>query len=180
LTIRWFNTLAIQTITLTVGWQIYELTRNPLDLGLIGLAQFIPIFIFILPSGVVADKFDRKIVLAICNIIHLAVCFFLLFYSLSGPTSIVPILLVLLIHGTARAMYQPSLSAILPNIVEKRLFPNATAYNSSVSKLGHLIGPLIAGIIISLFNIWVYLFAIACFSISTIATFVLKNPKKPR
>ncbi len=179
LTIRWFNTLAIQTITLTVGWQIYELTRNPLDLGLIGLAQFIPIFIFILPSGVIADKFDRKIIIAICNIIHLAVCFFLLFYSLSAPKSIVPILLVLLIHGTARAMYQPALSAILPNIVEKKLFPNATAYNSSVSKLGHLIGPLIAGIIISLFNIWVYLFAIVCFSISTIATFFLNNPKNP-
>ncbi|MAL63959.1 MAG: MFS transporter, partial [Rhizobiales bacterium] len=71
LSIRWFYSLAIQSITLTVGWQVYVLTGNPLDLGLIGLAQVLPIFLFILPSGVIADKFDRKVVITLCTIVHL-------------------------------------------------------------------------------------------------------------
>ena len=179
LSIRWFYSVAIQSITLTVGWQVYILTGNPLDLGLIGLAQVFPIFLFILPSGVIADKFDRKIVICLCTIVHLLVAVYLLYYSLSGPTSIWPILIALLVHGTARAMYQPSLSAILPNIVEKKVFPNATAYNSSVGKLGHLIGPLISGVIISFYDTKVYIFAIICFAISTISTLFLKNPKNP-
>ena len=179
LSIRWFYSVAIQSITLTVGWQVYILTGNPLDLGLIGLAQVFPIFLFILPSGVIADKFDRKIVICLCTIVHLLVAVYLLYYSLSGPTSIWPILIALLVHGTARAMYQPSLSAILPNIVEKKVFPNATAYNSSVGKLGHLIGPLISGVIISFYDTKVYIFAIISFAISTISTLFLKNPKNP-
>lgn len=177
LSIRWFYSLAIQSITLTVGWQVYTLTGNPLDLGLIGLAQVFPIFLFILPSGVIADKFDRKLVISLCTIVHLFVAIYLLYYSLSDPTSIWPILTALLVHGTARAMYQPSLSAILPNIVEKKVFPNATAYNSSMGKLGHLIGPLASGIIISFYDTKVYIFAIVCLGISTLSTLLLKNPK---
>ena len=177
LSIRWFYSLAIQSITLTVGWQVYTLTGNPLDLGLIGLAQVFPIFLFILPSGVIADKFDRKLVISLCTIVHLFVAIYLLYYALSDPTSIWPILTALLVHGTARAMYQPSLSAILPNIVEKKVFPNATAYNSSMGKLGHLIGPLASGIIISFYDTKVYIFAIVCLGISTLSTLLLKNPK---
>ena len=177
LTIRWFYSLAIQSITLTVGWQVYVLTGNPLDLGLIGLAQVLPIFLFILPSGVIADKFDRRSVITLCTIVHLLVAIYLLYYSLGQPDSIWPILAALLVHGTARAMYQPSLNAILPNIVEKKLFPNATAYNSSVGKLGHLIGPLASGIIIAFYDTKVYIFAIVCLGISTLSTVLLKNPK---
>ena len=177
LSIRWFYSLAIQSITLTVGWQVYILTGNPLDLGLIGLAQVLPIFLFILPSGVIADKFDRKVVITLCTMVHLLVAIYLLYYSLGDPESIWPILAALLVHGTARAMYQPSLNAILPNIIEKKLFPNATAYNSSVGKLGHLLGPLASGIIIAFYDTKVYFFAIVCLGISTLSTLLLKNPK---
>lgn len=177
LQIRWFNSIAIQAITLTVGWQVYEMTRSPIDLGLVALAQVIPIFIFILPSGIVADKFDRKKVLTLSNIIHLIITLYLYYYALSDPNSIYPILIALMINGIARSMYQPSLQAILPNIVEKKLFSIATAYYSSVSKLGHLLGPLMAGIIISFYDTNVYLFAAICFVITILSTLLLKNPK---
>lgn len=177
LQIRWFNSIAIQAITLTVGWQVYEMTRSPIDLGLVALAQVIPIFIFILPSGIVADKFDRKKVLTLSNIIHLIITLYLYYYALSDPNSIYPILIALMINGVARSMYQPSLQAILPNIVEKKLFSIATAYYSSVSKLGHLLGPLMAGIIISFYDTNVYLFAAICFVITILSTLLLKNPK---
>tara|TARA_Y100000590_G_scaffold458305_1_gene612769 strand:- start:1881 stop:3092 length:1212 start_codon:yes stop_codon:yes gene_type:complete len=177
LQIRWFNSIAIQAITLTVGWQVYEMTRNPIDLGLVALAQVIPIFVFILPSGIIADKFDRKKVLTISNIIHLIITLYLYYYALSDPDSIYPILIALMINGIARSIYQPSLQAILPNIVEKKLFPIATAYYSSVSKLGHLFGPLMAGIIIAFYDVNVYLFAAICFVITILSTLILKNPK---
>ena len=177
LQIRWFNSIAIQAITLSVGWQVYEMTRNPIDLGLVALAQVIPIFVFILPSGIIADKFDRKKVLTISNIIHLIITLYLYYYALSDPDSIYPILIALMINGIARSIYQPSLQAILPNIVEKKLFPIATAYYSSVSKLGHLFGPLMAGIIIAFYDVNVYLFAAICFVITILSTLILKNPK---
>jgi MFS family permease len=177
LAIRWFNSFAIQAINLTVGWQVYNLTRNPLDLGLIGLAQFAPIFLLILPAGLIADKYNRKYTLIITNVIHSLVAAYLLYYSFTEATTIYPILFILFIHGIARALYQPSLSAILPNIVTPNLFPRAVSYYSSVSKLGHLGGPAIAGILIVYIDNWVYLVASISFFISVIFGHLLKNPK---
>ena len=65
ISLRWFNSFAIQIITLSVGWQVYTATKDPLALGLIGLAQFAPIFFLILPAGVIADKYNRKNILII-------------------------------------------------------------------------------------------------------------------
>ena len=108
---------------------------------------------------------------------HLLVAIYLLYYSLGDPESIWPILAALLVHGTARAMYQPSLNAILPNIVEKKLFPNATAYNSSVGKLGHLLGPLASGIIIAFYDTKVYILQLFAWGFQPLSTLILKNPK---
>ena len=177
LAIRWFNSFAVQAINLTVGWQIYNLTGNPLDLGLIGLAQFAPIFLLILPAGLIADKYNRKYVTILTNIIHVFVAAYLLYYSFSEMTTIYPVLFILCIHGIARAIYQPSMSSILPNIVSVDLFPRAVSYYSSVSKLGHLAGPVIAGILIAYIDNWVYLVASISFFISVIFGFLLQNPK---
>ncbi|MBT4203717.1 MAG: MFS transporter [Rhodobiaceae bacterium] len=177
LAIRWFNSFAVQAINLTVGWQIYNLTGNPLDLGLIGLAQFAPIFLLILPAGLIADKYNRKNVTILTNIIHVFVAAYLLYYSFSEMTTIYPVLFILCIHGIARAIYQPSMSSILPNIVSVDLFPRAVSYYSSVSKLGHLAGPVIAGILIAYIDNWVYLVASISFFISVIFGFLLQNPK---
>jgi hypothetical protein len=92
-------------------------------------------------------------------------------------TTIYPVLFILCIHGIARAIYQPSMSSILPNIVSVDLFPRAVSYYSSVSKLGHLAGPVIAGILIAYIDNWVYLVASISFFISVIFGFLLQNPK---
>ena len=77
---RWFNSLAIQLITVTVGWQIYEMTSDPIDLGLVGLSQVVPIFVLFLVSGLAADRLNRRAIIAACNLTHVLVVGFL-FYT---------------------------------------------------------------------------------------------------
>ena len=78
------NSFALQLVALTVGWQIYELTRNPLDLGLAGLAQAGPIFVLFLLAGFAADRLNRRAVLSTCSLIHALVAGSLVYYASTG------------------------------------------------------------------------------------------------
>jgi len=177
---RWFNSFGNQLITVTVGWQIYEMTSNPLDLGLVGLAQFAPIFLLFLPAGLAADRLNRRAIMATCNLIHVLVAGFFLYYALSGATVPWPIFTVLLIHGCARAFYSPSLSSILPNLVEKKQFPTAIAYVTSIEKLTQLAGPVLAGVLIALIGYWVYLLALVSYAIAAGCAALLVSPRRER
>ncbi len=175
ISIRWFNSFAIQVITLTVGWQVYTATKDPLALGLIGLAQFAPIFFFILPAGVVADKYNRKKILVICNLLQVIVSGFFLYYSLFAfnNASILPIYLLLIVHGTARAFYEPNIFAVLPNIVKPEIFPRAVTYVNFFNEFGSLFGPILAGLLIAIIGEWVYLIALFSFLIATLSALAI-------
>jgi MFS family permease len=180
MSVRWFNSLAIQLITVTVGWQIYEMTSNPLDLGFVGLSQFAPIFFLFLAAGLAADRLNRRAIIASCNIAHVLVAAFLFVYAQTGATAPWPIFVVLLIHGGARAFYHPSLTSILPNIVPRQQFPSAIAYATSVGKLSQLAGPALAGILIALIGLWVYLVALVSFAIAAVCAALLVSPGRER
>ena len=175
ISLRWFNSFAIQIITLSVGWQVYTATKDPLALGLIGLAQFAPIFFLILPAGVIADKYNRKNILIICNLLQIMVAGFFLYYTVFGfdKISILPIYLLLIIHGAARAFYEPNIFAILPNIVKPEMFPRSVTYVNFFNEFGSLIGPIVAGLLIAIIGGWVYLIALLSFLIATISAFLL-------
>jgi len=177
---RWFNSLAIQLVTVTVGWQIYEMTSDPLDLGLVGLTQFAPIFLLFLAAGLAADRMNRRAIMTACNLTHLLVSASLLFYAQSGHDDPWPIFLVLMLHGGARAFYHPSLTSILPNLVPTAQFARAIAYGTSVSKLSHLAGPALAGLLIALIGTWVFLIALTCFAVAAAGTASLVSPRRAR
>ena len=177
---RMFNSLAIQFVTVTVGWQIYEMTSNPLDLGLVGLFQIAPIFCLFMAAGLAADRMNRRLIIASCNFVHGLVAAFLLYYALSGGTDPWPIFLVLLLHGTGRAFYHPSLVSILPNLVEKSQFPSAIAYTTSVGKFSQLAGPALAGLLIATIGYWVYFLALVSFAISLVCAALLVSPRRDR
>ncbi len=172
-----FGHIALKIISLTVGWQIYIETGSPLALGLIGLIQFAPQFFLILPAGVLADKYNRRHILIICNLVQIFVAGFLLYYSIygTGKGSIIPIYLILIIHGIAMSFEGPSTFGILPNLVKREIFPRAVHYVNFFEEFGSLSGPIIAGIFIAYIGMWVYLVALISFAIATLSAILLPD-----
>ena len=75
---------AVQIMSVAVGWQVYDLTRNPLDLGFVGLAQFLPALLLVLVTGLIADKFNRRLIIGLCLFVEVACAFGLLVFTLSA------------------------------------------------------------------------------------------------
>jgi MFS family permease len=144
---RFLTTFAVQMQSVAIGWQVYATTGNPLDLGLIGLAQFLPFIILILPAGQVADRQDRRFILALCYVLEAVCAALLLLYTLSGITEVWPVFATLVLFGSARAFSQPAAHAITPNLVPVGAFSNAIALNSSASHIASITGPAAGGVL---------------------------------
>lgn len=141
------NQLALQVLHVAVGWQVYALTKNPLHLGLIGLSQFLPFVVFVLPAGQLADRVDRKLIIVGCYALHLASGAALLALSLAGSTTAWPIFIVMMALGVARAFTSPAQQSILPNLVPPAFFAQAVAINSSSWQLAAITGPALGGLL---------------------------------
>ena len=139
--------LATQMLGVTVGWQIYDVTKTPMSLAFVGLAQFLPGFLLAIVGGHVADRVDRRKVLVVCHV-GVAVCATILAVrSYLGLTDIVPIYSVLVLLGTIRAFSGPAGSALMPNLVEREELQSAIAINSSSWQLSAIVGPSLGGAI---------------------------------
>ncbi len=131
-----------------VAWQVYEITRNPASLGLIGVAIFIPILLFSLIGGLVADKVNRKKLLILslmAQTVLATILFGLTFYNLITPLWIYSILFFI---STAQSFSLPVRQAVSPNLVPKEYLMNATSVGTLQHQTGILIGPAIAGFLI--------------------------------
>ena len=144
---RFLTTLAVQMQSVAIGWQVYEMTRNPLDLGLIGLAQFLPFVLLVLPAGQVADRINRKLILTLCYGVETLCALLLLTWSLSSADVVRPVFAVLVLFGCARAFAMPTSQAITPNLVPRVAFPNAVALNSSMGHIATIAGPALGGVL---------------------------------
>ena len=145
LSARFIVSVATQVQTVAVGWQIFSVTGDPLDLGLVALSQFLPFILLILPAGHVADRYDRRRVQVLTYAL-LAVCAaVLLGLSLNGVEDPLPVYGVMVLFGIARAFNQPTGQALLPNLAPIELFPRAVAVNSSLGQVATIAGPAIGG-----------------------------------
>ena len=124
---RFVATIAVQMQTVAVGWQVYEVTRDPLDLGLVGLSQFLPFVALILPAGHFADSRDRRRLLALCFALEGLCALLLLAFAWHGLGSALPVFGVMLLFGTARAFAMPTGQALLPNLVPRERLGTADA-----------------------------------------------------
>jgi MFS family permease len=147
LSARFLATLAAQIQTVAVGWQVYALTRDPLDLGLIGLSQFLPFVILILPAGQIADRHDRRRIVTWCYATETVCAVLLLLFTLYGITSASPVFAAMILLGCARAFSMPSGQALLPNLVPVEDFTRAVALNSTVFQVATVAGPAIGGLV---------------------------------
>ena len=103
ITARFLATLAVQMQTVAVGWQVYSVTRDPFDLGLVGLSQFLPFVLLILPAGHLADSRDRRRILATCFALECVCALLLLAFAVHGLESARPVFAVMVLFGIARA-----------------------------------------------------------------------------
>ena len=174
------NVIGIHSLTVAVGWYVYKLTGDPLDLGLIGLAQFAPALVLFLFAGMAADRFDRRRIMVACNIVHgLAVASLIALFWFELGT-IWPILGILALHGAARSFYHTASQAVLPNLMPRDQFPKAVAYSSSANKAAQLAGPAFGGFLIAGIGDGVYVFTLIMFLIAGIsAALISGNLKVP-
>jgi MFS family permease len=166
---RTFNAMGTHAFTVAIGWHVYNLTGDPLDLGLIGLAQFAPVFALFLIAGIAADRIDRRLILIVCNGVHFVSVGAIMAVLRLDMSSMAVILAILAVHGAARAFYHPASQAILPSLVGQDQFPKAIAFSSSANKAAQLAGPAIGGALIAWVGDGVYLAIIGSFAVSGIA-----------
>jgi len=139
--------LAAEMQAVAVGWQVYGLTHRPLDLGLVGLAQFLPGILLFLVAGQTADRFPRKNILQACMGGYALVSLLLFLFTLGRITSVFPIYGVLLLNGAARTFSMPASQALLPTLVAEEHFPQAVAWGSSALRTATILGPVVGGLV---------------------------------
>ena len=147
---RFSVSVAVQMQTIAVGIQVYGLTHNPLDLGLIGLSQFAPFFALVLFAGQAADRWDRRRILLGCLLVLLLCALALLGLTLRGLSSPAPVFAVMVLFGLARAFMSPATQALMPNLVPARLFSQAVGLNSSLWQVATIAGPALGGALYAL------------------------------
>lgn len=144
---RFLGSLAVQMQTVAVGWQVYDVTRDPLDLGLVGLSQFLPFVLLVLPAGHFADRRDRRRILVGCYGLLLACSLLLLAFAWRGLASAWPVFAVMTLFGITRAFHMPASQALLPNLVDRDHFGAAVALNTSVWQVTTIAGPALGGVL---------------------------------
>jgi MFS family permease len=137
-----------QMLGVAIGWELYERTRDPLALGLVGLVQVLPVVLLALPAGHLADRFDRKrIAVAAALALALSALGLALLSFTVGPLLLVYICLLLI--GVARAFQSPATSSLLSQVVPARHFSNAATWESSAWQASAILGPALGGLIIA-------------------------------
>jgi MFS family permease len=144
---RFLIVITLEMQSVAVGWQVYEITKRPLDLGLVGLAQFLPGILLFLLSGQAVDRFDRRKLLTLCYGGFGLCSGLLLGIARHGVHSAYPIYAVIALVGAVRSLNGPTARAILPQLVPEQHFPNAVAWNASIFQTATILGPAIGGLL---------------------------------
>src|SRR6201996_4040207 len=167
---RFIATLAIQVQSVAIGWQVYDIERTPLALGLVGLCEFVPMFLLTLPAGEIADRFDQRRVLALGQAM-LGVCagLFLLF-SLLFPRNALPFYGVLILFGAARGFSAPSGQSMLAFLVPPERLAKSIALSSSAFTVAVIAGPALGGFLFAFGPIATYSVGFFGFAAAAILT----------
>ena len=180
---RLLGNLATQIEAIALAWHIYAVARlsgsvaeGAFAVGMLGLAQFLPMFVLALIAGETADRHDRRIIMALCMGVELisAAAFCALAYF--GSTALWPIYAIAVAFGAARAFYSPASAALGPTLVPRSLLPRAIAMNSLSWQLASVIGPAIGGILVAFSAVLAFGAAGVLFAVSLLLLFCFASP----
>ena len=176
---RTLATLAVQMQNVAIGWQVYSMTHNLFDLGLIGRAQFAPFLLLILIAGHAADRYDRRNLIAIALAAQLLCGLTLLAFTMAGLGTVWPVFAVLVLFGSARAFMGPATQAILVNLVPPESFSKAVALSSSSFHVAVILGPTLGGLFYLAGPKTVYVISSALLVAAVVMMCMVKSVKQP-
>ena len=178
----WFasaaGSFAANIISVSVGWYIYDITRNPLYLGFVGLAQFLPALLLVLVTGLAADTFPRRVIMSVCLGVELLSTGVLLLVAAGHIMEIWPIYFALVIIGLGRAFMSPASSSLAPNLVPPEALSNALSLNATAWQSANIIGPAVGGLLYGISAGTA--FGAAVVLIATAAVLILFIPRPPQ
>ena len=170
---------AIEMSFVAIGWQVYAVRSNPLDLGLVGLAMFIPLPLLALPAGHLADRFPRRTLLAIAIVLEIAIMLGLLAVTRGGAGETWPFFLLAFATGVAAALGAPASRALTPSLVPREILVRALAFRSVVFQASVIVGPAIGGLLFALHPELVYGIAVGLSVIALLLTLLLRVGRDP-
>lgn len=173
---RFLSAFAIQIISVAVGWQMYDETGNALYLGLIGLFQFLPSLLLILVTGSVADRYNRRAIMAICMVVGALCAAALLGLTIANSFSPWPVFAILILFGIERAFMGPAVQSLGPNLVPEQDLPNAIAWNSSSWQTASILGPVVGGLLYGASAVVAYTVAVIFLILAAILVFMIPKP----
>jgi MFS family permease len=163
---RFIATAAMQVQSVAIGWQIYDIARTPLSLGLVGLCQFAPMFLLTLPAGDITDRFNQRRVYALAAVLQAVCAALFLILTLTAPRDVLPFYAVLILFGAARGFSGPAGQSLLPFLVPPEQLPRSISINSSVFMGAVIAGPALGGFLYALGPLFVYSVCIAGFLVA--------------
>jgi MFS family permease len=173
--------------SVAVGWQVYEITHRPLDLGLTGLVQFLPPMFLFLVAGHTVDRYDRRKVLTLCYGGYALSSALLLAVTLQEnlfhhAVSVAQIFAILFLVGVVRSFSMPASRALLPQLVPEEQFQSAVAWNSGIFQGATILGPALGGLLYAFFRgpAAVYATALLAGVLSVLTTLRIRTQNKPR
>ena len=141
-----FAGFSSQITTVAVGWQVYNLTNSAFDLGMIGLMQFVPAALLMFIGGHVADRYDRRRIAQICQLVAATMAAFLAWGSFAGWLHVPQIFAAVAVLGAVSAFEGPATSALLPSVAPEGLFQKATAMSTAALQVAVISGPVLGGL----------------------------------
>ncbi|MEO6248363.1 MAG: MFS transporter [Sphingomicrobium sp.] len=177
---RWTSTIGQLAMVIVIGWQVYDIARETMSvpeasfrLGIIGLVQFIPLFVLVPVSGYAADHFDRRRVGRATIGLELGCAAALGWLAWSHSTTLTALFVVAALLGVARAFSGPAFQALAPNLVPREILPTAIALSSISWQSGSIIGPALGGYLYAVSPATPYAVAAILFAISFAATLAI-------
>ena len=178
---RLCSTLAQSCMVVVIGWQVYDIARQgmgtreaALQLGLVGAAQFLPLFALTLVTGWTADRLDRRLISRLCVALQLLCAAVLAWLSFTGKTSLPAVFAVAGLLGVARAFAMPALGALAPNLVPAEVLPRAIATNAIAARVGATMGPAAGGYLYAWAPQLPYVASGGLFGVSLVAIFLIR------
>lgn len=176
---RVFSAVAFQVSAVAVGWQVYELTGSAFNLGLVGLAQFLPMVILTLAAGHVADRRDRRAIVRTCQFIEGCAVATLALGSHAGWLQVTGIFVAVACVGAARSFENPTMAALLPGLVPASLFPRAAALSSSAMQTAVIVGPALGGLLYAAGPTAPYACAASLFLLAGVLSTLIRASRSP-
>jgi MFS family permease len=169
-----------EILVIAIGWQIYDITGNAADLGLLGLVQFLPNCVLVLITGTVADRYSRKLIVTLCMLAELAFIGAIFLVTSETLTSVWPILVLVAGLAVGRAFLNPAALAWVPNLVAREQIPSAIACSTAAWQLSSIAGPAVGGLLYSFSHSIAYSVALGMATVATVAVLGIRKTETPR